>query len=117
MNRLALIIVMGFAFLAVGCTSVQGNFTVISNKDIDLTKKFEKTNEPVETDSAFHIISWIPVGPYSDGLYKVALDKAHSEYGIDYIGDARVTLTTWYIPLIYGKSELKIVGDGYKQKK
>ena len=114
MKKLTLISIFTLTLLLGACTSIQGNYTVLSSKEIDLTKRYTKTADKIETKSAFKIYFVIPVGPFSEGNYLVALKKAEKENNIDYIGDAIVKLTSWYVPFIYGVNEISITGVGYK---
>lgn len=116
MKRIIIFVAILSSIFAVSCTSTQGNYTIISSKDLDLSKKYVKTVENVNATSTVHIVIFFPYGPLSEGLYTAALKDAESKSNIDYIANAEVKLTSWYIPLIYGKTEISILGDGYQEQ-
>lgn len=97
------------------CTTNMGSFAMISNKNLDLSKKYEKTNDVIVGKKTLHIIVVIPTGnPDFYTLLVDAVTNAVETNGIDYLKDADIENTTWYIPLIFGMIETTVKGEGWK---
>ena len=97
------------------CTTNMGSFAMISNKNLDLSKKYEKTNDVIVGKKTLHIIVVIPTGkPDFYTLLVNAVTNAVETNGIDYLKDADIENTTWYIPLIFGMIETTVKGEGWK---
>lgn len=111
MKRKLLLLVMGVALIAVaGCTTRLVDFTLISTKNIDLTRgaDFKRGASRVEGIDKAHIIICVPTGIPN---MKEAVDKAiESVPGGVAILDGVLSQRFWYIPLIYGQSMYVVEG-------
>jgi len=98
-------------FLAqVGCTTRLVDFTMISTKNVDLTKgaSFRRAQSRVEGIDKVSIIIIIPTGTPN---MKEAIDRAiESVPGAVALMDGVVTQKLWYIPYIYGESMFIVEG-------
>ena len=93
-----------------GCTQRLVDFTVISSKNMDLSRgaEFERGAKRVTGQDSSQIIIVIPTGMPST---KEAMDRAiESEPGAVALLDGVVTQSSWYIPYIYGKTTIKVEG-------
>jgi len=101
--------------LTTACTTNVGSFAMISNKNLDLSKKYEKTNDVIVGKQTLHIIVVFPTGnPDFYTLLVEAVTNAVETNGIDYLKDADIQNTFWYIPLVFGKMETTVKGEGWK---
>lgn len=108
----------GFASLlfVAGCVVRHGDFTVISNKVVRLSKfdidKSDRVKGITGKDVA-HTIIFIPTGtPTLEG----ALDDAFEKGGGDVMTDAVIKSWYWYIPYIYGYAGWSVKGDVVKTR-
>lgn len=96
--------------ISTGCTMRFVDFTMISTKNIDLSKSssFERAKSRVTGTDMVHIIILIPTGtPH----VKEAIDKAiESVPGAVALLDGVVYQKIWYIPYIYGQSSFIVEG-------
>jgi len=98
------------ALAAAGCSTRLIDFTVISTKNVDLSRgaSFERAKERVEGIDKVHIIVFIPTGTPN---MKEAIDRAiESVPGAVALLDGVVTQTFWWIPYIYGQSMFLVEG-------
>lgn len=105
-------------FLCNGCVIRHGDFTVLSNKLVNVSDfELEKSDrvKGIEGRDVQHIIVFFPIGgqPTLEG----ALDDAFERGGGDVMTDAVVKASWFYIPLIYGQSAWKAEGDVVKTRK
>ena len=72
--------------LTTACTTNVGSFAMISNKNLDLSKKYEKTNDVIVGKQTLHIIVVFPTGnPDFYTLLVEAVTNAVETNGIDYL--------------------------------
>ena len=102
---------LAVAALAVtGCSTRLIDFTVISTKNVDLSRgaSFERAKARVEGIDKVHIIVFIPTGTPN---IKEAIDRAiESVPGAVALLDGVVTQKAWWIPYIYGQSMFLVEG-------
>lgn len=91
-----------------GCTYKYGDFAIMSTKKVDFNKSYTKGSTKVsgEDKSKIYIIIPNKLHPMLDQALENALDNSCAEY----LTDANVTLTAWYIPYIYGETTFKVEG-------
>lgn len=93
-----------------GCTTRLVDFTVISSKNIDLSRgaEFTRHMSRVEGEDLVHIIIFIPTGVPNA---KEALDRAiESVPGAVALLDGVITQEFFYIPWIYGQQKFVVEG-------
>lgn len=96
--------------LMVGCTTRLVDFTVISSKNVDLSRgaEFKRHNSRVTGEDLARVIIFIPTGTPNA---KEALDRAiESVPGAVALLDGVLTYEWFYIPYIYGESKYIIEG-------
>ncbi len=97
-----------FCFLALGCSHRVIDFTMISTKNFDVSKKHTKLNNRVTGKDMVPIIIFIPCGSPD---IKEAIDKAIEKTpGCVALADGVLYEKFWYIPYIYGQSWYEIEG-------
>lgn len=101
--------------LPTACVTNVGSFSMISNKSLDLSKKYEKTKDAIAGEDTRYIIVVFPTG-FLVGPSGVvgAVTNAVEANGIDYVKNADIENTFWYIPLIFGMSKTTVKGEGWK---
>ncbi len=97
-----------------GCATYHGQYSVLSNRVLDLkgfnpARALEK-RVYAEGSSERRIVALFPDRDSLPTLDE-AIDKALEEGGGDLILNAQVLRWNWYIPMIYGTSGWKVVGD------
>jgi len=108
---------MLFVFVFTGCTVRHGDFTVLSNRLVDLRQfEIDKADKikGVKGEDIAHIIIFIPTK--GDVTLEGALDDAFLKTGGDVMTDVVVKATSWYIPLIYGQSKWTVEGNIVKTR-
>ena len=115
---IASFVLVTFICFSGGCVVRHGDFTVLSNKLINVTDfELEKSDriKGIEGKDVQHIVIFIPIGgpPTLEG----ALDDAFEKGGGDVMTDAVVKAGGFYIPYIYGKFSWKVKGDVVKTRK
>jgi hypothetical protein len=103
--------VFSFCFLAAGCVTRLGSFTVLSTKNIDWSRAaaFQRMNERVTGEDMYHIIVIIPTK--GNASIEEAVDQAiESVPGGVALIDVVVSNKYFYIPYIYGKSGYVVEG-------
>ena len=104
-------------FMISACSFNHGDFTVLSNKIIDMSDfdlESAQQIKNVEGKDISHIIFVFPTGvPKISG----ALNDAFSKTDTDILTNVNLSLTNWYIPYIYGQSVWKVKGDALKTRK
>lgn len=106
--KFVLLVIVAIVFSS--CTHRVFDFTLISSKNVDLSKgaTFEKGKQRVEGIDLAH---WIIVFPTGSVNIKEALDKAiESTPGCVALLDGVVFSKFWWIPYIYGQQSIIIEG-------
>ncbi len=105
------ILILSFLVAGVsGCATRLVDFTMISTKNIDLTRgaNFRRGKSRVEGIDTVSIIIFIPTGVPN---MKEAIDRAiESVPGAVALVDGVLTQKSWYIPYIFGKSSYVVEG-------
>lgn len=107
---ITMLMVCAVAMSNSGCATRLVDFTMISTKNIDLTRgaNFTRGRERVEGIDEVSIIIFIPTGTPS---IKEAVDRTiESVPGAVALVDGVVTQKAWYIPYIFGKSSFVVEG-------
>lgn len=110
MNKASLALIIAVATVFSGCTTRLVDFTVISSKNIDLSRgaEFKRHISRVEGEDLVHIIVFVPTGIPNA---KEALDKAiESVPGAVALLDGVITRKWFYIPWIYGQDKFVVEG-------
>lgn len=97
-------------FVATGCATRLADFTLISTKNVDLTRgaDFRRGQSRVTGEDKVSIIIFIPTG---NPNIKQAVDKAiQSVPGAVALLDGVITAKGWWIPYIYGESTYVVEG-------
>lgn len=108
MKKLTAIILLAMGLS--GCSQRMIDFTMISSKNIDLSRGAEFTRSPkrVKGEDRKRIIIFIPTGQPNA---KEAMDKAiESVPGAVGLVDGVITSHSWYIPYIYGEAWYEVEG-------
>ena len=97
-----------------GCITYHGEYSVLSNRVLDLDqfepRKAVAKRVYAEGKAVRRIISYVADRNDHPRLEE-AIDRALEEGEGDVILNAQVLGWDWYIPLIYGSSGWKVVGD------
>lgn len=96
--------------VASSCTQRIVDFTIISTKNIDMTKSsnFQKGKVRTEGSDKVHIIIFIPTGTPN---IKTAVDKAIEKIpGCVALLDGVVYGKFWWVPYVYGQSQYIVEG-------
>ena len=91
-----------------GCTFKQGNYSIMSTKEIDFTKKYIKGNKKVvgiDTSKTYIIIP-DKFRPMIDDALKNALNENCAEY----LTEVEIEFKWWLIPYIYGEKKFEVKG-------
>jgi hypothetical protein len=105
-----LLLLLCAASLLVGCSQRILDFTVISSKNVDLSRgaDFKRLPTRVRGEDRKHIIIFIPTGQPNA---KAAMDRAiESVPGAVGLLDGVVTSHGWWIPYIYGQAWIEVEG-------
>ncbi|MGV8135191.1 MAG: hypothetical protein AB2L20_08250 [Mangrovibacterium sp.] len=108
-SKLTLIVICVAAFMFNGCSHRVLDFTLISTKNVDLSKgaSFERENTRVEGEDMVHWIISIPTGTIN---MKEAVDKAiESTTGCVALLDGVVYVKFWWV-LLYGQQSVIVEG-------
>lgn len=112
MKNLSFLIIL----MCSACSIDHGNFTVISNKIVDI-KNLNLNKTPkvrnIEGEDLAHTIIFIPT---KIPTLSAALNDAFCKSDTDLIINANVSMTYWYIPYIYGQQYWTITGTGVKTR-
>jgi hypothetical protein len=109
MNKLVISIAL-FALSCSGCTRRVADFTIMSTKNIDLTRgaDFKRADVRTEGEDTKHIIIFIPTG---EPNAKEAADRAIERIpGAIALLDGVVESEFFYFPYIYGYMTIKVKG-------
>jgi hypothetical protein len=99
--------------LITGC-SVRSDFTALSSKNVNLASiKVDKSKSKGRAygEDCMHIIVFIPTK--GNITLDEAIDKALESKHANLLLDAKVEISAFYIPYIYGKSCWTAEGDAY----
>ncbi len=106
-----LVALMALALLSgAGCTTTIVDFTIVSTKNIDLSRagEFERSPHMVRGNDVAH---WVTIFPLGSPEMKPAIDRAiQSVPGCVALVDGRIRERFWYIPFIYGQDA--IIAEG-----
>lgn len=97
-----------------GCVQRLGDFTILSTKNVDVSKFGSATRDPIRVkgEDAKEIILIIPTGVPN---VKEAIDRAiESQPGCVALSDATVKYSSFYIPYIYGRTAFTVEGTPVK---
>lgn len=94
-----------------GCTYRVGDFTMIASRNIQRDANYVQTGSAVKGADVKHMIIFIPTG-YPN--IEDALDDALARDGSDYMTDASLHYSYWFIPAIYGQIKFTVTGDTWK---
>ncbi|OOV39724.1 hypothetical protein B1J93_19130 [Leptospira kirschneri serovar Pomona] len=110
------ILIFSIIVLIVNCTTFQGSYAVLSHKEVDFSKDYEQVKSNEEGKSSFNIFLVIPVGTllFTEQMNE-ALSDALTKSGGDFLKNAEIKTKFYYIPFIYGKKELTISGEVWKE--
>lgn len=108
--KLSLIVLISMTFILSSCSRRILDFTLISSKNVDLTKgaSFIRGKNRVEGTDKVHWIICFPTGSVN---IKEAVDKAiESTPGCVALLDGVIYTKFWWIPYIYGQQSATIEG-------
>lgn len=110
------LLMLVFATLVIGslsgCATRLTDFTVISSKNVELSRMAEYQRVPtrVKGVDTIHVIMVIPIGLHPNA--KNALDKAiETQPGGIALVDGVITRKWFYIPFIYGRDWYEVEGS------
>ena len=111
LGALALGVLVGFS----GCSTRLGNMTVVSTNNIDGLHNKVSEKVRVEGESCVHTIIIFPIGDFQNRLQVAtdnAIDNGHKK-GLkgDALVNAKIDVSAWYIPFIYGQNCMEVKGD------
>ena len=104
------LITLSMLLVYTGCTTRLVDFTIISTKNVDLSKgaSFSRGNQRVEGVDTVYIIIIIPTGVAN---MKEAIDRAiESVPGAVALLDGVLYRKNWWIPFIFGSEQFVIEG-------
>ena len=111
------VVLMLVVLVFAGCFVRHGDFTVLSNKLVDLREfevdKADRIKGATGKDTA-HIIILFPT---KNVTLEGALDDVFSQTGGDVMTDAVIKSKYWWIPYIYGQLGWTVEGDVLKTRK
>ncbi len=110
MKNLSIILLLSSLFLLSSCSHRVLDFTLISSKNVDLSKgaSFVRGKNRVEGKDMVH---WIVIFPTGTVNIKEAVDKAiESTPGCVALLDGVIYTKFWWIPYIYGQQSATIEG-------
>ena len=109
-RKLGIIFILFFVVILSGCVTRLGDFTLISTKNVDLSKgaSFQRGPTRAKGEDIVNIIIFIPTGTPN---MKTAIDKAIESVpgGIGLL-DAVLSQKMWYIPYIFGQGGYIVEG-------
>lgn len=109
-------LVLIMLLLCSACSTNLGNFTVVSNKIVDV-KNFDLNNARkiphVKGEDYVHIIGWIPLGRPS---LAAAMNSVFYTSDSDLLTNTSITYSWWVIPYMYGQEKYIIEGDAVKTR-
>lgn len=111
MRRILLIMAAVTLLLCTGCTQRLLDFTIISSKNVDLSRadSWEHVSWRVKGTDTAH---WILIFPTGIPDAKEAMDRAiESQPGAVALVDGVVSFKSWIIPFIYGQQKYIVEGS------
>ena len=111
MKKLIPFTLVACVFFITSCTHRLTDFTIISTKNVDLSRasQFTRTGNRTEGKDRTHIILFIPIGRPD---MKEAIDRAiESTKGAIALVDGVVYQKSWWIPYIYGQQSIIVEGS------
>ena len=113
MRRLSLLILLIISLC--GCSKHIGTLPYISNKEIrEDTRKAEKIGSGISgEDVRWYLLIYSTSSPPRLDL---AVEDALTKSGGDYISNAKINYTWFFIPALYYRYTIEIVGDVWKVK-
>ncbi len=109
MKKTVILLLFAVIILA-GCTTRMVDFTIISTKNVDLSRaaEFESGKSRITGEDMAHIIVFIPTGQIN---IKEAIDNAlESVPGAVALLDGVISSKFFYIPYIYGQQSYIVEG-------
>ena len=109
-RRMGVIFILLLTVTLSGCVTRLGDFTLISTKNIDLTRgaSFKRAQSRARGEDSIAIIIFIPTGIPN---MKTAIDKAiESVPGAVALLDGVLSVRAWYIPLFFGEQAYVVEG-------
>ena len=110
MKSIIMLSVISTSIALSGCSQRVLDFTVVSTKNVDLSKgaDFKRGPTRVKGEDTRSIIVFVPTGQPSA---KTAMDKAiESVPGAVALTDGVITAHWWWIPYIYGQNKVEVEG-------
>jgi hypothetical protein len=113
MRRLYLLILLTISLC--GCTKHIGTLPYISNREIrDDTRKVEKIGSNISgEDVRWYLLLYFTSSP---PRLDMAVEDALAKSGGDYISNVKVNYTWFFIPALYYRYSIEVVGDVWKIK-
>jgi len=97
-----------------GCTMRYANLAVASTRPNAINVEgYEVAQENVVGSDSFHILFVIPLGTVK---LERAIEDALAKSGGDILINVNVDITQFYIPPVYGYTEMTVHGDALKRK-
>lgn len=117
-KSLTILCIVFLVFILNACSIRHGDFTVLSNKLVNLTDfELGKTDRAkgVEGEDVQNIILFIPTSgpPTLEGALDNALEKGNG----DIMTDAVISWRYFYLPLIFGQQAWEVKGDVVRTRK
>ncbi|TGM58407.1 hypothetical protein [Leptospira adleri] len=110
------ILTLALVAILVNCTTFQGSYAVLSHKEVDFSKNYEKIKPTEEGKSGLNIFCVIPVGTLAlTARINEAITEALTKSGGDFLKNAEIKTSYYYIPFIYGNEELIVTGEVWKE--
>jgi hypothetical protein len=111
LSVLAIGVLAGFS----GCSTRLGNMTVVSTNNVGGLSAKVSEAQRTEGQSCIYTAIIFPFGDFQNRLQIAtdnAIDNGHKA-GLqgDVIVNAKIDITHWYIPLIYGQNCMVVKGD------
>ena len=116
MKRLVLsVLAVGMLAGFTGCSTRLGNMTVVSTNNVGGLNAKVSDKQRAEGESCIHTALIFPFGDFQNRLQIAtdnAIDNGHKA-GLqgDVLVNAKIDVSAWYIPLIYGQNCMQVKGD------
>ncbi|MCD8298981.1 MAG: hypothetical protein LUD39_04405 [Opitutae bacterium] len=119
MKRISILLALASLLFASGCTTDQGNFTVLSNKIVNLRGFNLSTSQKVKHTTGKQENFTIVVIPFGDMNPNLggALNDCFKNNDADLLTDAHVYQSSFWFPLIYSKHGFYVEGDAVKTRR
>ena len=106
-----------FFIMLSGCTMSHGNFTVLSNRLVDVKNIHANTSKKVdnaEGKDIAHLIILVPTK--ANPNLNDALNDVFNKTDTDIMTDVEISTWSWWIPYIYGQTGWKVQGTAIKTR-